>query len=165
MIADGIAVEDISNSVKGGSSAEKRPYRIAANWLWNYQYRRWLVDRALQPLIADAAPDSDWIAFEPVEGDRALTGEERPKPSQPSIPLKVHSCISIKLPKPEGYFLLLNRGFVTRLILCPSLGIAPSSQVSSQEILMPQEDAQLQNIYFDERGKEEKEGEQEKAIL
>ena len=156
MVADEIAVEDINNSNKGGLCSEKRPYRIAADWLWNYQYQRWLVDRALQPLIAGAAPDSDWIAFELVKGERALKpGTPRPKPPPPSIPLKVPFCVSIKLPKPEGYFLLLNRGFVTRLILCPSVGIAPSPQISGQEILMPQEDAQLENIYFDERGKEE----------
>ncbi len=132
------------------------PHEVASDWLWNYKYPRWLVDRGLQSLIARAKKNSDWINFIPIdESNKGIKGHPRPQPSQPTIKLESSSFMSIKLPKSEGYFLLLNRGFVTRFFLCPSQDYAPNTKIDEEEMLIPQEDAECVNIFFDEIGKEE----------
>ncbi|MGK7878261.1 MAG: hypothetical protein AB4426_34645 [Xenococcaceae cyanobacterium] len=146
---------DLIPGKKGRSEKGNAPHEVASHWLWDYKYPRWVVDRGLQSLIVGADKRSDWIDFKAIDSHCALTGNRRPLPVQPTIELNTPSFMSIKLPNPWGYFLLLNRGFVQRLFLCPSLDVAPTNQVDGEEMLMPQKDAGLENIFFNEIGKEE----------
>ena len=132
------------------------PHEVASDWLWNYKYPRWLVDRGLDSLIADADKRSDWIDFNPIDEDcRGAHGHRRPQTSQRTIKLNTPFFMSIKLPNPDGYFWLLNRGFVTRSFFCPSLDFAPTNKVDGEEILIPHKDAECLDIFFDETGQEE----------
>lgn len=148
---------------RGHPEKGNAPHEVASDWLWNYKYPRWLVDRGLQSLIAGADQSSEWIDFfksididiDIDSSNRGLQGNPRPQPSQPTIDLNKSYLMSIKLPKSEGYFLLLNRGFFTRLFLCPSQDYAPNTKIDKEEMSIPQEDAQCRDIFFDEIGKEE----------
>ncbi len=138
---------------RGHPERGNAPHEVASDWLWNYKYPRWLVDRGLQSLIAGAKKNSEWIDFKSIDSSNRLPGGHRR--SQPTIDLNTPSFMSIKLPKSEGYFLLLNRGFVTRLFFCPSQDYAPNTKIDKEEMLIPQEDAECLDIFFDEIGKEE----------
>lgn len=153
-------IEEDFNSIQGNGKGHPRkgkaPHEIAFNWLWNYKYPRGLVDRELQYLIGAADKHSDWINFIPInESNKGINGHRRPQPSQPTINLETSSFMSINLPKSEGYFLLLNRGFVTRVFLCPSGDFAPTNKVDGEEMLIPQKDARNEDLFFDKIGQEE----------
>lgn len=157
MIADGVKIEKIKDGCKGGGNRLDKPWRIVFDWLWQCKFPRWGVDLALKSLIDNADKCSDWIDFRSVDTnhDRAFTVTPRPKSPTPKVTAGSPYFMSIKLPNPKGYFFLFNRGFVTRLCICPSLYISPDNQVVEECMLFPRDNADAENIVFDEVGKEE----------
>ena len=155
MIADKVEVEKITDGGRGGSKPHEKPYRIAGDWLWRCKFSRWVVDLALKPIIPDADKCSGWIDFIPVDNcSRGIVPP--PSPTKPKIKVNTSYFMSIRLPNPKGYFLLLNRGLITRYCICPSLYIAPNNEFDRDgQLLMPQETATAKDIQFNEVGKED----------
>ena len=157
MIADGVKIEKIEDGCQGAGNPLEKPWRIAFDWLWECKFPRWEVDLALNTLIDSVDSHPDWIDFRSIDVDqnRAFTVTPRPQSPNPKIKVNIPYFMSIKFPSPKGYFLLFNRGFVTRLCICPSLYAAPNNQVVEEYMLLPQDNAEGKDIIFSEIGKEE----------
>ena len=117
----------IKNPGRGG-----RLGKILYNWLWEQKFPRWVEANFFPFLEKGAVPNQDWINFR--DDEEMQNGKENrlyiPKPpkkeEQPPLKLSLEKpyWALINLPERDGYLLLLNRGVVSRCVVCPSYAFA-----------------------------------------
>ena len=152
----------INNHGKGKLPKGDAPHEVVFNWLWNYKHRRWQVDLAVKPLIERASRQKDWINFYPIDevqsgNSNKITGHRNPNATKKRDVIEVNKpyCLSLEFSQSHGYFLLLNRGLIGWVFICPSLGFGNNNQVNNSIIVMPQEGTFYEDIFFEDLVKEE----------
>ncbi len=132
------------------------------NWLWNYKFPRWQVDKYWQ-LLQQKVKDFnfEWIRFVPpteiLETDRMMKASSS-QPIKSKIPQKIpvnqQLLMSVDLPNKDSYLLLLNRGLNSRFFVCPS-AVAADNHIVKTPIFLPLKGSELDRIEFSDMGKEE----------
>lgn len=160
MEQDGIIKGQLMVIRGGGRQGENAPWRIVYKWLWETKYYRWLQDYIWDSWKDKAQNNIAWMEFcRPAEYPSKGMKVPQPLPKE-TIPINTPLSLKINLDSPGSYLLLFNRGLddrgnTTKYLVTPSQAFAPSYQLVEKSILLPLEDAMLQDMDFDAVGKEE----------
>ncbi|WRH64910.1 MAG: hypothetical protein RSE13_12970 [Planktothrix sp. GU0601_MAG3] len=132
LIDDQIDIEGLQNLTPGQKGTWKKVYA----WLWEYQFPRWEVDQIWKRFQTQTGLQQNWIEFSP-NGERGMVWKD-PQPNSAKIPCDQPLQMKINLEYPNHYFLLFNRGFTSRFLVCPSLAFAPTNKISESPMILPQ---------------------------
>lgn len=149
--------DSLTNRGRGQQGAWKEVY----DWLWNDKFSRWCRERYpnsgedwfLDCLSENARNEGTWIEVRDRRMNRIAGGKRR---QDKQIQVNTSCSLQINLDYPNYHFLLLNRcdGEITSL--CPSLDFAPRSSIEpDQPIIIPQSNAEYEDLIFEKVGKEE----------
>lgn len=109
-------------------------------WLWDYQFPRWVEVNFLPCLEKQADKNWDWINFadDMAEIDKLHIPEVAD--NQPlKLSLEKPYWAFINLPESDGYLLLLNQGVVSRCVVCPSQAFAIDYELEKIRLLPQKE--------------------------
>ncbi|NEQ34779.1 MAG: hypothetical protein F6K40_00020 [Okeania sp. SIO3I5] len=109
-------------------------------WLWDYQFPRWVEANFLPSLEKQADKNRDWINFADnmVEVDKLHIPQMADH--QPlKLSLEKPYWAFINLPESDGYLLLLNQGVVSRCVVCPSQAFAIDYELEKIRLLPQKE--------------------------
>jgi hypothetical protein len=158
---DGINPESWMNRERGEKGAWPEVY----DWLWNYQYPRWLEANSWQFLQDQAKNSENWLNFQTTEEIAALPADKCPSlrmpppETKPTISLNKDLWMVVDLDCSNSQLLLLNRSEQGKCLLCPSFGYAMNAAIAKPPILLPQKDSWAgqteQKFIFNEVGQEE----------
>lgn len=144
MMKDEVDVEYLKSNDKKNKGKWQRVY----DWLWNYYYPRWSLEKQWQNLVAQANKTDDWLEVTPASRDVKL-------PTQATIPLKKDIYLQVKWNGDNCYLLLLNQGTSgDKFCICPSPYFAPSAELSGQGMNVPPAGAKAKSMVFEDLGKE-----------
>ncbi len=132
LIDDQIDIEGLQKLTPGQKGTWKKVY----TWLREYKFSRWEVDQIWQRFQTQTGLQQNWIEFSP-DGERAMVWKD-PQPNSAKIPCNQPLQMKINLEYPNHYFLLFNKGFTSRFLVCPSLAFAPTNKISESPIILPQ---------------------------
>ncbi|MGK7932440.1 MAG: hypothetical protein AB4041_13545 [Microcystaceae cyanobacterium] len=151
---DGVNVEGLRKRERGQKGAWEEVYR----WLHDHKFYRWFSDYTWKNWQQQAQNKPNWLGFLDKDARRGMVVTPIVKNNTVNINQPVIMQVSFE--EKERYLLLLNRGkskdnAETRFIVCPSLHFAPKIEPVINLSYLPQSDAHLQDIKFDEIGQEE----------
>jgi hypothetical protein len=130
-------------------------------WLWNQKFIRWYREKYrsdredwfLDCLAKNTSTESGWIEVVNSEMKRIAGGKRR---QDKTISLNTSCSLRITLDYPQYHCLLFNRCDNEIIPLCPSLEFAPETTIeANQPIVIPQSNAEYEDLTFEKVGKEE----------
>ncbi len=129
------------NSIKSPGRG-KDFWKNIYDWLWKYQFPRWVEANFWRYLEKQADNNKDWINFR--DDDKIIMAssnklhipqvendEEKPL----KLSLKTPYWAFIDLRKSDGYLLLLNNGVASRCVVCPSYAFAVENRLEKIRLL------------------------------
>jgi hypothetical protein len=160
MEADGIDLSQLQAEKGGQKQKQKTPWQVVYDWLWETEFPRWQGQQIWQSWVEKADKYREWLRFEP-PAEAAAVGTTRMKTNnQPLQPQKITVNRGYKaVVNLKGYekrpWLFLNRGDNGGLVVSPSRDFAPEAKITRNPLLLPQANADMEVIEFEEPMTEE----------
>lgn len=160
MVADGIDLERLKGEQGGQRQRQKTPWQVVYDWLWETEFPRWQGQQIWQTWLDKADKYREWLRFELSEEAAAVgttrmkTNNEPLQPQQITVNRDYKAVIDLKkyVHRP---WLFLNRVGNGGLVVSPSRDFAPNAEITCHPLLLPQADADMETIEFEEPTTEE----------